>query len=66
MNKSLIENKKTALRELRISLNKFTEAQLDEKFKAEGDKENKNPILDLVKRPVESFYVGLFKCLKMY
>ncbi len=68
LNQALIESKnKNALREIRVSLNRFTEDQLDEKFKTIDDKDcEKNLILTLVKRPIESFYMGLFKCLKMY
>ncbi|CDW77865.1 UNKNOWN [Stylonychia lemnae] len=79
LNKMLISNKKSGIKKIKLGLNRFSEEQLNEKFKVENlsstdssssdderDTRNLYPIMDIVEKPIESFYAGLFRCLKMY
>lgn len=75
LNNMLTKCDKNALTQVKACMNRFTEEQLSERFResqsstdsSDEDQPMKaSPVSDIIQRPIESFFMGLFKSFKMY
>ena len=75
LNTLLTKCDKNALTQVKACMNRFTEEQLSERFResqsstdsSDEDQPMKaSSVSEIIQRPIESFFMGLFKSFKMY